>query len=96
MFFFLFQLFVLKMVSLDAFKFAICVGLLGIFTIFFIPCNKFFSWCRDGCDAFVPLFLLKELILINSFFLRVSYDVFNLSFCHFLSLSLWLIYYGKL
>ena len=56
----------------------------------------FFSWCRDGCNAFVQLFLLKELILINSFVLRVSSKVFNLSFCKFLSSSLWLIYYGKL
>ena len=66
----------LKMVS---FRFAICVGLLGIFTICFIPCNNFFSWCKDGCDAFILLFLLKELILINRFFLRVSYEVLNLS-----------------
>ena len=56
----------------------------------------FWSWRRDGCNAFVSLVLLKELILINSFVLRVSSEVFNLSFCHFLSLSLWLIYHGKL
>ena len=56
----------------------------------------FFSWRRDGCNAFVLLFLLKELILINSFVLRVFSEVFNLSFCHFISLSLWLIYHGKL
>ena len=56
----------------------------------------FFSWCRDGCNAFVMLFLLKELILIKYFILRVSSEVFNLSFCHFLSLSLWLIYHEKL
>ena len=52
-------------------------------------CISFNLALVQGCDAFVLLGLLKELIPINSLFLRVSAEVFNLSFpFSFLSLSL--------